>query len=188
MAGSNNKTTGVFGTALQTSVNVGVVNTGVTAVEYGDGYSHTTVLTVSQVDALTLGDNVALADGYLIYTFPAGSISVLATYMSMAVTAASTELQADTPDVGLGSAIATGAVATLTSTQDDYIEGQTATNTNGSATVHVDYPVQALPQIMQAADSHLLHFNVADTWADDTGADLTADIAGTVTIHWVFMG
>jgi len=39
--------------AIKTEGNVGVANTGVTAVEYGDGYNHTTVLTVSQVDALT---------------------------------------------------------------------------------------------------------------------------------------
>ena len=101
---------GVSQTQLRNIGNVGAVNTGVTAEEYGDGRNHVTVLTVSQVDALTLGDSENLADGYLLYTLPAGSVVVSVTYMSMAITAASPQLINDTPDVGIGTTIATGAV------------------------------------------------------------------------------
>jgi len=46
---------------------VGTVGTGVTAVHYSaDGINFTTILTLTAV-ALTIGDNVSLADGALIY-------------------------------------------------------------------------------------------------------------------------
>lgn len=171
-----------------TTDNVGTANTGVTAAEYGNGYMHTTVLTVSQTDALTTGDNAALADGYLLYTLPAGEIIIDSSYMSMGMTA-TTEQIADTPDVGLGTVIGTGAVATLntTATFEDIITGQTAADADGTATVVTAIPTAAVPFVIATADAHTVHFNVADTWADDTSADLSADIAGTVVLNWIFV-
>ena len=46
-----------------TLTNVGTVGTGVTAVEYGDAYNHTTVLTINAVDAITVADTAALPAG-----------------------------------------------------------------------------------------------------------------------------
>lgn len=175
--------------AIENTDNAGTANTGVTAVEYGDGYNHLSVLTVSQVDALTLGDNAALADGYLLYTFPAGAVVVDYAYMSMAITAGSSDLQADTPDVGLGTVIASGAVATLdgTGTFEDIITGQTADDCNGTAEVKTALPTAGTPFIIASGDAHTLHFNAACTWSDDEQADLTADIAGTVVVAWRFL-
>lgn len=169
--------------------NLGTANTGVTAAEYGDQYNHVSVLTVSQTDALTIADNAAICDGYLLYTFPAGVIVVDYAYMSMAITAASTEAQSDTPDVGLGTVIGTGAVATLdgTATFENIITGQTAADANGTATVKTAIPTAGTPFIIEAADAHTIHFNAADTWADDTGGDLSADIAGEVVLVWRFL-
>jgi len=169
------------------SDNVGTANTGVTAVEYGDGYNHTTVLTVSQVDALTTGDNAALGDGYLLYTFPAGVILVNGSYMTMGMTA-TTEQQADTPLVGLGTVIATGAVANLTTpaTFQDILTGQTAL-ADGTAEVMALAPTAGAPFVILSGAAHTVHFNVADTWADDTSGDLSADIAGTVVLNWTFL-
>lgn len=174
---------------LITSANVGTANTGVTAVEYGDGRLHQTVLTVSVTDAVDIDDTAALADGYLLYTFPAGAIVIESAYMSMALTVASTEAQSDTPDVGLGTVIASGAVATLdgTGTFEDIITGQTAADANGSATVKTAIPTAGTPFVIETGDAHTLHFNVADTWANDTGGDLTGDIAGTIVVNWRFM-
>lgn len=174
---------------LRTASNVGTANTGVTAVEYGDGRVHSTVLTVSVTDAVDIADTAALADGYLLYTFPAGAIIVESAYMSMALTVASTEAQSDTPDVGLGTVIASGAVATLdgTGTFEDIITGQTAADSNGTATVKTAIPTAGVPFVIEAGDAHTVHFNIADTWANDTGGDLTGDIAGTVVLNWRFM-
>jgi hypothetical protein len=182
---------GVFtmNSALKTSKNVGTANTGVTAVEYGDGYNHTTVLTVSQADALTPADNASLADGYKIYTFPAGEIIVESAYMSMALTSPSTEQASDTPDVGLGTVTGSGAVAVLggTATFENIITGQTAADANGTATVKTATPTAGVPLVIATAGAHTVFFNAADGWADDTGGDLDIDIAGTVVLNWRFM-
>ena len=99
--------------------NNGTANTGVTAVEYGDGYNHVTVLTVSQINSITIADNAAIGDGYLLYTLPAGVCVVDYAYMTMALTVASSEAQSDTPEVGLGTVICTGAVATFSKYRRD---------------------------------------------------------------------
>jgi len=177
------------GVALNSGKNNGAVNTGVTAVEYGDGYQHVSVLTVSQTDALTLADLASIADGYLLYTFPAGVIVIDYAYMTMGITAGSAQLQSDTPDVGLGTVIASGAVSLLsgTGTFEDIITGQLAADANGTETVKTARPTAGNPFIIESGDDHTLHFNVADAWADDTSADLTADISGTVVLVWRFL-
>lgn len=174
---------------LGTVANIGAANTGVTAKEYGDGRNHVTVLTVSKADAYTLADNASKAVGYLLYTLPAGACVVDYAYMSARILAASTEIKTDTPDVGLGTVIASGAVATLdgTPTFENIITGQTAADCNNTATVKTALPTAGTPFIVAAADAHTIYLNAADGWADDTGGDLTADIAGTVVLAWRFM-
>lgn len=172
---------------LTTTQNVGTANTGVTAVEYGNGVQHVTVLTVSQVDALTLDDDAALADGYLLYTFPAGVIVVNNAYMSMAITAGSSDLQADTPDVGLGTLEGSDAQATLDADDaacENIITGQTAADANGTATVAT---IGGVSLAITAAADHTVFFNAAATWSDDEQTDLTADIAGTVVLEWTLL-
>jgi hypothetical protein len=160
----------------------GTANTGVTAVTYGDGKNFTTVLTVSQVNAVTVADNAALADGYLLYTLPAGPVAVTAAYMTMAVTLA--EDTTATLDGGLGTLLASDAQATLDADDaacENILTGQTFADAAGTAEVKT---VVGQPLAIEAADSHLIYFNIADTWANTAGADLTGDIAGTVTIKW----
>lgn len=168
-------------TKLLTTTNVGTVNTGVTAVESGNAYEHTTVLTVSQTAALTLADNASLADGYLIYTFPAGAIVVNSAYMTMTVTNAEHDTEAT--DVGLGTVIASGAVAILggTGTFEDVMTGQTA----AVGTAEVKTVVSNF--VIEAAAAHTLHFNAAAAWADTAGSALDADIAGSIVLNWSFL-
>lgn len=166
-----------YGAAL-----VGTPNTGVTAVTYGDGRNFTTVLTVSVTDAITVADNAALAVGYKVFDFPTGAIVVSSAYMSMAVTLA--EDTTATADVGIGTTIGSGANAVLSGVgagAENIITGQTAADCNGTATVKT-----IVNQILaiETGDSHSVYFNVADTWADTAGADLTGDIAGTITLNW----
>lgn len=173
---------GVVGTA---PANEGTANTGVTAVEEGDGIFHRTTLTISQVNAVDITDNTAVADGYLIYTFPAGAIVVTGCYMSMALTVASSEAQSDQPEFGIGTVIGVGVVSNLSTpaTFEDILTGTSAADSNGTALLATSRTTVAI----RAADSHAVHFNIADTWADDTGGDLTADIAGTVVLTWQFL-
>ena len=107
------------------------------------------------------------------------------TYQSVGFTGGGT-VDADTPDVGIGSVIATGAVSVLggTATFEDYITGSAAADCSGTALVVG--PVGAVAGIHtgislnKAADVKAVHLNVADTWA---GAD-TMTATGTVVIKW----
>lgn len=161
----------------------GTANTGVTATHKGDGTHIRTTLTVSVTDAITVADNAALADGYLLFTLPSGALAINNAYMTMAVTVA--EDTTATPDVGLGTTIGSGANATLSAVgaaAENIITGQTAADANGTATVKT---IAGSDLAIEAAGDKTIYFNVADTWADTAGADLTGDIAGTVVIDWV---
>jgi hypothetical protein len=101
--------------------------------------------------------------------------------MSMALTLA--EDTTATADIGLGTVIASGAVSVLggTATFENILTGQTAANASGTPTVKT---VVNQHLAIEAAGAHTVHLNIADTWADTAGADLTGDIAGTVVIKW----
>lgn len=171
---------------VRTASNIGTPGTGVTAFEYGDGKSHVTVLSMTSqaVDPPTAA--AAEAHGHLLYTFPAGAHLHEVTYMDIALQGGGT-VDTDTPDVGIGSVIASGAQALLSgvgATSEDYITGQTATNCSGTATVVG--PVGAVAGVLTgislntASDAKTVHLNYADTWA---GADTLA-ATGTVVLKW----
>jgi hypothetical protein len=170
-----------------TTKNVGVANTGVVATEYGDAHIHRTVLTINVANAagLVTTDNAALASGYKLYTFPAGNVLIDAAYMSVALT--SVEHSAETPDVGLGTVIGSGAVADLsgTATFENIITGQTANDMNGTAEVKASLPTTIGYPLLVSSDD--VFFNMAATWANTAGADNTVDISGTVVLLWRFL-
>jgi len=170
---------------LLTKSNTGIPGTNVTAVEYGEGRNHTTVLTISGLE-YTIAGAADEAIGKLIYTFPAGVHTHEVSYMSVALQGGGT-IDADTPEVGIGSVIASGAVATLGAvgaTSEDYIVGTAAADCSGTATVVG--PVGATAGVLtgislnKAADVKAVHLNIADGWA---GAD-TATASGTVVLKW----
>lgn len=165
------------------SQNAGTAETGTTAVEYGDGRQHTTVLTVSST-LPSIAGGAALSVGKLLYTFPAGAIVVDKAYMSIGITQSQGNINADTPDVGLGTVIAAGANALLSDTAgaENILTGQTANNCTGTAEVKT---VGDQILVIEAGGAHTLYFNAADEWA--ASGDAAAAIAGTVVIHWQFM-
>lgn len=173
-----------FSSQIVTSANVGTVETGTTAVEYGDGRNHITVLTVSTtLPAIAGGANLGV--GKLLYTLPAGACIIRGAKMSMAITQTQGNITADTPDGGLGSVIASGAVALLdgTPTFEDILTGQAFNDCNGTAEVKT---VAGQPMVMETGAAHTVHFNVADGWA--AGGDAAAILAGTVILEWTFLG
>lgn len=170
------------GKALRTNANVGTANTGTTAVEYGDGFNHVSVLTVSTtLPAIAGGANLAV--GKLLYTFPAGAILVKASYMNLAITQSEGNITADTPDGGLGTTIASGVVAVLggTAAFENMLTGQTFNDCNGTAEVIG----LATTLFIAPGDNHTVYFNVADGWA--AGGDAAAALAGTVVLEWKFL-
>lgn len=169
---------------IQNTANVGTAGTNVTAVEHGDGVQHTTVLTLTNVAyAVAAAANEAI--GALIYTFPAGVHLHKVSYMDVALQGGGV-VDGDTPDTGIGSVEATGAVAVLggTATFEDYITGTAAADCNGTATVIG--PVGATAGVLTdislnaAADTKTVHLNIAAGWA---GAD-TVNATGTVVLEW----
>lgn len=166
-----------------TSKNVGTAASGTTAVEHGDGNFHKTILTVdTTLPAIAGGANLAV--GKLIYTFPTGAIIVEAAYMSMAITQTQGNITNDTPDVGVGTEIASGTVVVLggSGTFEDMITGQAADDCNGTAEV-ITIANQVL--VIETGSDHTVHFNAALGWA--ASGDSAALLAGTVTLFWRFI-
>ena len=165
--------------AFTNTANVGTANTGVTAVENGDGKNHVTTLTFTD---LTIGAAVGaanLAFGKLLYTLPAGVQNYSVAYMDVTLTGTVT-IAADTPDVGIGTVIGAGAVAVLggTATFEDIITGQTSGAIDGTnAIIASDNTVDVF---RLTADAKTVHLNVADGWA---GAG-TVTATGTIVIQW----
>lgn len=173
--------------AQLTSLNVGTVPAGVIAIEHGDGFNHTTILTLAGLAAV-IGDNASLALGELIYTPPAGALLINSAYMSIAITAADTVNDADTPEVGLGTVIGSGANATLGAvgaTSENIMLGQVAANISGTATVKTVEPTAGAPLVIEVGDAHAVFLNYADGWANVTTTAVT--ISGTVVLNWQFM-
>lgn len=171
---------------LRTNANVGTAGTNVTAIELGDGAVHTTILTLASV-AITIGDTADLATGALIYTLPAGVQFIDYVYMTVALTADDAANQTDTPEVGLGTVIGSGAVATLgtTPTFEDIIEGAAVADANGTAKVIADIPTANIPLVRLSGDAKTIHLNYADGWAN--GAVQTATASGTVVLKWTHL-
>jgi hypothetical protein len=175
---------------LVTASNVGVADSSsVVAVEYGDGFHHITVLTLTAHIVGTPGAGANLAFGSTLYTFPAGTHVHYTTYSNIGLTAGTQ--QDDTPDVGVGSVVASGANATLNgTTNEDYITGQTWASTL-DGTAEIDGPLGASAGVLTgislnaAADSKKLILNAADGWHASITGNLTA--AGTVIIVWDFL-
>lgn len=167
---------------LQTNANNGTPEAGVTAVHYGDGLSVTAVLTLTNVP-LTVGNSASLGVGALLYTLPAGACLIRDAYMSVAISGVTTTT--DTPDVGLGTVIASGVVTTLdgTGTFENIVTGQTAGDTNGTAAVKGAGPTAGAPLEITTAGAHTVYFNAADAW----GANADADglLNGTVVISYI---
>jgi hypothetical protein len=169
----------------QTAAGIGTPGTGVTAVEYGDGRTHQTVLTLGAGCVLpAIAGGAALGLGTLLYTFPAGAQIIDGSYMSVGITQTQAHINADTPKVGLGSVIASGVVSVLsgTATFQDILTSQTAANCTGTATVKTANPTASVPLITEAAGSKAVYFNAANTWA--ASGDAAALLTGTVVINW----
>ncbi|GAG56953.1 unnamed protein product [marine sediment metagenome] len=165
-----------------TTDNVGTVASGSSVVEYGDGVFHQTVITVDTTLPTIASGNHGY--GKLVYTFPAGALDVKATYMSMALTQTDGNITLDTPDIGIGTVIATGSTsATLDAgTEEDIMGGQTADNCNGTA--EVKHLATGLIIAATGGVDHTVHFNAAANWS---GTDDACAIAGTIIIEWTFV-
>jgi hypothetical protein len=161
---------------------VGATGTSVTAVEYGDGANHVTVLTLT-TKAYTIGDNASLGIGEIIYTLPAGAQMIEAAYVNVGFTADDAANAANTPEIGLGFTQAAGAVAVLsTAGWEDIFEGDAMANCTGTAYVLAKTPTAAVPLITQVGGSKAIYLNFAAAWSDNTVQ--TASASGQIVLKW----
>jgi len=165
--------------------NIGTVSGAtVSASEEGNSYDHVTVLTLASLD---LGAVAAAADeaiGALAYTLPAGNIVVKSVKTDISLLKTGALITADKPDLGIGTTVASGAVAVLGGTPafENISTGVAAADCNGTSNeAFVTNQVLGL----KASVDHTIYINAADGWA---GADAGLLASGTVRIEWTYLG
>ena len=182
------------------TASVGTAGSGVTVTEYlvaGDdgtiGALHVTNLFIAAgTSVVTTPDMESLAEGTLIYTFPAGTIIVKRVYGDIGLDINDAALVGDTPEVGLGTLIGSGANATLGAVgagAEDIWGPHVAAGVDTEATAGDAGQFITVPNlIIPGASAHLVHFNVADAWADGAGtADVILVNGARFIIEWYLM-
>lgn len=186
-------TTSLTTPKLLTATNVGTVTTAGTTVaeEHGDGVRHLTKLTMTAFSLGNSGDNASLGIGAKFYTFPAGTIVVKGVSIVGGLSAA-VSVTAQTPEVGIGTVIASGAVATLSTTFEDYVDGGAAGGIGGDlvapdlvGTVFYKSALFTNPVIVKTSGgkTHDMFLNAAVAWAD-IAAVAPVLFTGVILIEW----
>ena len=159
--------------SLGTSMNFtlyGTAGSGVVMREYGDNTRRRTELIIPAATVVvTTPDNESLAQGALIYTFPAGQIIVHRVYGDVGLEIDQSANIADTPEIGLGTVIASGAIAVLNGTTMEDIWGPhvvAGCDTGADATDAGQFVSQKEFVILHGG-VHTVHFNCADAWANN---------------------
>ena len=160
----------------------GTLDDSLTTVEYGDGRLHQSVFTLANVEFPAITGGGAEAQGVALGTLPAGDIIVRNVYIDLDLNEDDGNNTADTPDLGIGTTVASGAVATLDGTPafENIMTGQTMDDCNETD----EEFGEARFLLIKAADSHIVYLNVADTWA---GAEDNLQATGSVVIEWSFL-
>ena len=175
-------------------VNVGTAASGVTARDFKLGGDATTIkyMTTLVIDVDTVigavADTAAQARGVLIYTFPAGQIVVWTVYGDIGLDVDETNYDEDQPEVGLGTAIASGSNATLGAsgaTREDIWGPHVVAGCDTNATAADAGQFVTVPNLIIAgAGDHTVHLNIADTWANGTGTPNVTVENGRFMIEW----
>lgn len=157
----------------------------VTATEGGDKRNRWVELEVdTTLPAIAGGADLAV--GKLVWNFPTHkAILVRSAHVDLVLAAQDGNIIADTPDVGLGTVIGSGAVAVLsgTGTFENILTGQTATDCNGTpiiATVGL-----ASDLSIAATAAHTVYLNVADGWA--ASGETACPVSGLIVIEYRVM-
>jgi hypothetical protein len=195
------------GDQLLTSSEVAIINDNgdagavgaatVVATEKAVGDAHVTELTLTAFSVGTIGDAASKGIGAKIYTLPAGAIVVEDASIVGGLTA-DADVVTDTPEVGIGTVVASGVIATLSTTAEDIVDGGAAGYVGGDAiapdvngTVFYKGRTFTTPVMIKTSGgkSHDLFLNVADGWAnvDLVGPPVYTGVltfTGTITLRW----
>jgi len=162
----------------------GVAGTDVVAEEYGDGTYHKTVLTLT--DWTKTVTNASLGVGTKIYTAAEGYVTVEHGIIDLLI---SSDTNTDTPELGLGTIVATGAIATLgagDADMEDIRDGTAATAITpvGSATTAQFNAETDNNPFDGHATAMPIFLNFADAW----GAAGDIVVNGTITLYYKHVG
>jgi len=157
-----------------------VVATGVRSETYGGPDGYKTVLTINSAFPAIAG-GAALGVGKLLMTLPSVESIISGSSINVAVKETQGNVTADTPDIGIGTTIASGVISVLggTAAFENILTGQTAADCDGTATVETVTTALALTT---GGVAKTIYLNIADGWA--ASGDAAAVISGTVTIWW----
>lgn len=176
---------------LLTDQGLGTVTGLVVAEEHGDSLYHVTKLTLTAFALGTSADNASLGIGNKFYTFPAGTIEIEEATIVGGITAA-ISITTNTPEVGIGTVIASGAVSVLsgTATFEDVIDGNlsgvggdtVAPNVAGGAFYK---NMAGAPTLIKTSGGKArdLFLNCAAAWADVAAAGAVT-FTGVITLKW----
>lgn len=147
-----------------------------------DGFHITTKLTVAGTMPAIAG-GAALGVGLLGFTFPTGVHSLKVVGINLALQQTEGNVDADTPELSLGSVIVVGAVATMTTaTWEDILTAQVMNDCDGTAEVKTLVSATAGHIVNEAAGVKAVFINIADTWAASGEALMGVD--GTIWFEW----
>ena len=155
-----------------------------TAVEYGDGVFHKTVLSMVGTTFTFVDDGSTGHISTKIYTFPEGYMQVLGASTNLTCTSAGTFGDTGTAVFSLGTAVTTdstlsGAEATIVASTSSgaFVDGA------GSL---LGAPVSAPLEIDGHTTAGSIYLNLGD--AADPGSDSVLTCTGTITFNWVNNG
>ena len=167
------------------SVSIGTEAPGFSAEHFtADGYHYVTKLTVNKAFPDIPG-GASLGVGLLAFTFPAGVHALKFAGINIALTQTDGFVDADTPELALGTVIVEGAVATMsTGTWENILTAQVMNNCTGTAEV-MTLVVPDAGIVSLAAGIKAVYLNIADAWASSGDDALLA--TGTIYLQWVKM-
>jgi len=162
---------------------------GITVQEFcADGYGHYTILNFDGVLSVlpAIAGGASLGVGVLVYTLPVGAQMYNASFFDVGITQTTGHINANTPVVGLGTTIASGAVSVLsgTATFQNNSVGATAANCTGTPTVQAAVPTanSGISLVAGIGALKTVYFNVAAAWA--ASGDPAAILTGSIMLNW----
>lgn len=181
----------VTGSSQPKYTTTGAAGSGLTVVESGNEVMHQSKISGTLLDVSVATDAGVLADadiafGSKLYDFPEGGIRVHNVVWDLVLTAVNST---ETPLIGIGTVVATGATATFihTATFADIITGVSAANAitstgaNSERVAAASGAAAAFDGGTSAKDAYL---NVAGAW----GATGSFTVTGDVYLTWSFLG
>lgn len=150
-----------------------------TVSDEGFGKEHITTLTLASLGMGNIA-NGNTANGVLLYTLPSGSQLIDWSRINLSLLASNGTAQVDTPDVGLGTSKATGAISVLSANSlfENIMTGQTATDANGTT---FNGNVANTPLFRTSTATKTIYLNAADGWNGNGSLAAT----GKIILKWV---